>query len=225
VTVQVTASDGSVEEIAADKLLMAVGRRPLTENIGLEAADVKMERGFIVVDGYMRSSSNSIFGIGDCVTVAGQGPHLQLAHVASVEGILAVETIAGQETRPVDYNAVPRAVYSRPEVSSIGLTEAQALEQGYDVKIGKFPMRANSKASILGERVGSVKIVADGRYGEILGMHMVGPGAPELVAEVAVAKRLESTVEELARSIHAHPTVSETIREAAEAALGMAIDI
>ncbi len=222
-TVQVTGSDGVAEEIPADKVLMAVGRRPVTEGLGLEAIGVKTDRGFVVVDGRMRTNVPAIFAIGDCVTVQGMGAHLQLAHVASAEGILAVETIAGHDVRPLDYDAVPRCVYSRPEVASIGLTEAQALERGYQVKTGKFPMRACSKASILGERTGMVKIVADAKYGELLGVHMVGPMVTELVAELVVAKRLEATAEELARSVHPHPTVSEAVKEAAHAVLGGAI--
>lgn len=225
VVVKLTGSDGAAEEIAADKLLMAVGRRPVTDGLGIEQMGLKTDRGYVVVDGNMRSSVKGIYAIGDLITVAGMGGHLQLAHVASAEGILAVETIAGQDTHPLDYNAIPRAVYSHPEVGSLGLTEEQAVQQGHDVKVGKFPMRANSKAGIIGERVGMVKIVADAKYGEILGMHMVGPGATELAAEVAVAKRLESTVEEIARTVHAHPTVSEAIMEAAHAVMGAPIHI
>ncbi len=225
VVVHVTGSDGVAEDIAADKLLMAVGRRPVTEHIGLEAAGVKMERGFVVVDGNMRTSVKGVYAIGDCVVLEGQGAHLQLAHVASAEGIVAVETIAGHDVKPLDYNAIPRAVYSHPEVASIGLTEEQAIQQGYELKIGKFPMRASSKSGILGERGGMVKLVTDAKYGEILGMHMVGPMATEIIAEIAVAKRLEATVEELAHTVHAHPTVAEAVMEAAHAALGGAIHI
>ena len=225
VTVHVTASDGSSEEIVADKLLMAVGRHPLTEGLGLESLGIKMERGFIVVDGTMHTSVRGIYAIGDCVTVDGMGAHFLLAHVASAEGILAAETIAGHETKPLDYNAIPRAVYSHPEVASIGLTEEQAIQQGYQVKVGRFPLRANTKTGIIGERVGMVKLVADARYGEIIGMHMVGPSASEIVEEMAVAKRLEATVEEIARTVHAHPTVSEAVMEAAHAVFGAAIHI
>lgn len=225
VTVQVTGSDGVVEEIAADKLLMAVGRQPVTEGIGLEALGVKLDRGFIVVDGHMRTNVKNVYAIGDCVVVEGQGAHLQLAHVASAEGILAVEGIAGQAVKPLDYNAIPRAVYSHPEVASIGLTEEQAVQQGYAVTIGKFPLRASSKSGIIGERGGLVKLVVDAKYGEILGMHMVGPMATEIIAEIAVAKRLEATVEEIAQTVHAHPTVAEAVMEAAHAALGGAIHI
>ncbi len=223
VTIQVTGADGIAEDIVADKLLMAVGRRPVIEGLGLDEVGVKCERGFVVVDGNMRSSVKGIYAIGDCVTLTGQGAHLQLAHVASAEGILAVETIAGLEAKPLDYNAIPRAVYSHPEVASIGLTEEQAIQQGYEVKLGKFPLRASSKSGILGERGGMVKLVTDAKYGEILGMHMVGPHATEIIAEMAVAKRLEATVEELAHTVHAHPTVAEAVMEAAHAVLGGAI--
>jgi dihydrolipoamide dehydrogenase len=205
--------------------LMAVGRRPVTEGLGLEAAGVKTERSFIVVDGNMRTSTPGIYAIGDCVTVAGMGAHLQLAHVASAEGVLAVETIAGQEVRPLDYDAIPRAVYSHPEVGSIGLTEDQAIRNGYSVKVGRFPLRASPKSGIIGERGGMVKIVADAKFGEILGAHMVGPAATEIIAELAVAKRLEATVEEIARTVHAHPTVAESVMEAAHAVFGAAIHI
>jgi len=223
VSVQVTAADGTTEEIVADRLLMAVGRRPVTEGLGLEAVGVRTERGFVVVDGRMRTNVPGIYAIGDCITIQGMGVHLQLAHVASAEGILAVETIAERDVRPLDYDAVPRCVYSHPEVASIGLTEEQAVQRGYQVKVGKFPMRASSKASILGERTGMVKIVADAKYGELLGVHIVGPVATELIAELAVSKRLESTVDEIARTVHPHPTVSEAVAEAAHAVLGAAI--
>jgi len=225
VVVEVTGSDGVAEEVVADKLLMAVGRRPVTEDLGLEASSVKTERGFVVVNGNMRTSVEGIYGIGDCVTVDGMGTHLQLAHVASAEAIVAVETIGGRDVSPLDYNAIPRCVYSHPEVGSIGLTEDQAVQKGHDVKVGRFPLRANSKSSIVGERGGMVKIVADAKYGEILGMHMVGPSATEIVAEIAVAMRLESTVEEIARTVHAHPTVAEAVMEAAHAVFGAAIHI
>jgi len=225
VRVQVTASDGTRETLEFERLLMAVGRRPLSEGLGLEALGVQMERGFILVDGRMRTNIPSVYAIGDVVALKGMGTHLQLAHVASAEGILAVETIAGRDTRPLDYDAIPRATYARPEVASIGLSEDEAAARGYQIKVGKFPLRANSKAPILGERGGMVKIVAEARYGELLGVHIAGPSATELIAEVAVAKRLESTAEELARTVHAHPTLSEAVKEAAHAVLGEAIHI
>ena len=224
-TLSVTGSDGVAEEITADKVLVAVGRRPVTEGLGLEAVGVKTERSFIIVDGNMRTNVPGVYAIGDCVTVAGLGAHLQLAHVASAEGVLAVETIAGHDVKPLDYDAIPRAVYSHPEVSSIGLTEDQALQRGYQVKVGRFPLRASPKSGIIGERGGMVKIVADAKYGEILGAHMVGPAATEIIAELAVAKRLEATVEEIARTVHAHPTVAEAVMEAAHAVFGSAIHI
>ncbi len=225
VTLHVTSADGVAEDITADKLLMAVGRQPVTEGLNLEAVGVKLDRGFVVVDGNMRANVSGVYAIGDCITLAGQGAHLQLAHVASAEGIVAVETIAGQNVHPLNYNAIPRAVYSHPEVASIGLSEEQAVAQGYEVKIGKFPMRASSKSGILGERGGMVKLVAESKYGEILGMHMVGPMATEIIAELALAIRLEATVEELAHTVHAHPTVAEAVMEAAHAALGGAIHL
>lgn len=225
VALQVTASDGAAEEIVADRLLMAVGRRAVTEGVGLEAVGMRMERGYIVVDGLMRTSVPGFWGIGDCIVVEGLGAHLQLAHVASAEGTMVAEQVAGIQRQPFNYDAMPRATYCRPEVASVGLTEEQAVKAGHEVKVGKFPMRANSKATILGERVGVVKIVADARYGELLGIHIAGPVATDMIAEGVVSLRLESTAEELAHTVHPHPTVSEAIVEAAHALTGGTIHI
>jgi dihydrolipoamide dehydrogenase len=197
---------------------MAIGVQPNSENLGLEKVGVKVERGAVVVDGYMRTNVPGIYAIGD---LTGKMP---LAHVASAQGIVAAEHIAGHETRPIeDYAWMPRCIYCQPQVASLGLTEAQAREKGHEVKIGKFNFMANGKALGLGEREGFVKIIADAKYGEILGAHLVGPEVTELLPELVLARTWELTVEEMARSVHAHPTLSEVLMEAAHATLGQAI--
>jgi dihydrolipoamide dehydrogenase len=212
-------SAGKTETFRAEKILLAVGRKPLSEGIGLEALGVKTEKGYIAVDGLMRTNVPGVYAIGDVV------PTPWLAHVASAEGIVAVEHMAGKEPRPLNYDQVPGCTYCSPEVASIGLTEARARERGFDVSVGKFPFSANGKARILNETGGFVKIVAEKRYDEVLGVHIVGPHATELIAEAGAALRLESTSEELVRTIHAHPTLSEAVHEAAEAVGGHAIHI
>jgi dihydrolipoamide dehydrogenase len=227
---RVTASDGGVEVIArsagdrtesfkAEKMLLAVGRRPLSDGIGLEALSVATEKGYNKVDGDMRTNVPGIYAIGDVV------PTPWLAHVASAEGVVAVEHMAGKETRPLNYDQVPGCTYCAPEVASIGLTEAKARERGYDVAIGKFPFTAIGKARVLNDTGGFVKIVAEKKYDEILGVHIIGPRATELIAEAGAAMRLEATSEDLVRTIHAHPTLAEAIHEAAEAVSGHAIHI
>ncbi|MFN2385710.1 MAG: dihydrolipoyl dehydrogenase [Thermoanaerobaculia bacterium] len=212
-------STGKTETFRAEKILLAVGRKPLSEGIGLEALGVKTEKGYISVDGVMRTNVPGVYAIGDVV------PTPWLAHVASAEGIVAVEHMAGKEPQPLNYDQVPGCTYCSPEVASIGLTEAKARERGHDVSVGKFPFSANGKARILNETGGFVKIVAEKRYDEVLGVHIVGPHATELIAEAGAALRLESTAEELVRTIHAHPTLSEAVHEAAEAVGGHAIHI
>jgi dihydrolipoamide dehydrogenase len=214
---------GQEQAIPADVVLVAIGVAPNSEGIGLETAGVATDkRGFIVVDEYLRTNVPGIYAIGD---VTGK---LLLAHVASAQGIVAAEHIAGHETRPIreaDYAFMPRATYCHPQVASIGYTEAQAKEKGYEVKIGKFPFIANGKALGLNERDGFVKIIADARYGEILGAHLVGPEVTELLPELALAHTWELTTEEIARTVHAHPTLSEALMEAAHAVEGQAIHI
>jgi dihydrolipoamide dehydrogenase len=212
-------TSGKTESFRAEKILMAVGRKPLSEGIGLEAAGVVTEKGYIRVDGLMRTSVPGIYAIGDVV------PTAQLAHVASAEAVVAVEHMAGKEARPLNYDQVPGCTYSSPEIGSIGLTEARARERGYDVAVGKFPFAANGKARILNETSGFVKIVGEKKYDEILGVHIIGPRATELIAEAGTALRLEATSEELVRTIHAHPTLSEAIHEASEAVEGVPIHI
>jgi dihydrolipoamide dehydrogenase len=219
VEVLARSSGEKTETFKAEKVLMAVGRKPLSEGIGLEAAGVTTEKGYIRVDGFQRSNVPGIYAIGDVV------PTPQLAHVASAEGVVAVEHMAGRETRPLNYDQVPGCTYCSPEIGSIGLTEAKARERGYDVVIGKFPFSANGKARVLNETGGFVKIVGEKKYDEVLGVHIIGPHATELIAEAAAALRLEATSEELVRTIHAHPTLSEAVHEAAEGVEGNPIHI
>jgi dihydrolipoamide dehydrogenase len=222
VQVEVTLADSKVETLRCDYLLVATGRGPVTAGLGIEALGVALERGYIRVDPLFRTSVPGISAIGDVITL-GTGPHPQLAHVSSAEGIVAAERIAGKETQPINYGQVPGCTYCDPEIGSVGLTERAAKERGYDVRIGVFPFGVLGRAKMAGETEGFVKIVADRRYDELLGVHMIGPRSTELVAEAVIALRLESTVEELIRSIHAHPTMSEAIGEAAHALHGAAI--
>ncbi|MCA1581817.1 MAG: dihydrolipoyl dehydrogenase [Acidobacteria bacterium] len=212
-------SGGKTETFRAEKMLLAVGRKPLSEGIGLEAAGVATDRGYIRVDGMMRTNVSGIYAIGDVV------PTAWLAHVASAEGIVAVEHLAGKNPPPLNYDQVPGCTYCSPEIGSIGLTEAKARERGYDVVVGKFPFSAIGKARIINETAGFVKIVAEKKYDEVLGVHIIGPKATELISEAGAALRLEATSEELVRTIHAHPTLSEAMHEAAEAVAGHAIHI
>jgi dihydrolipoamide dehydrogenase len=216
--VRVVAKVGDQErEFTTEKLLVAVGRRAFTDGLGLDSTSVEVERGYIKVDPYMRTAEPGIYAIGDVV------PTPWLAHVASAEGILAVETIAGKNPRPINYDHIPNCTYCHPEVASVGLTEAKARERGYDVKVGHFPVPIMGKAQILGATEGMIKIVADARYDEVLGAHIIGPLATELIVEACVALQLESTVEDIIQTIHAHPTVSEAFKEAAEDVHHMAI--
>jgi dihydrolipoamide dehydrogenase len=212
-------SGGKTETFRAEKMLLAVGRKPLSEGIGLEALGVATDRGYIKVDAMMRTNVAGVYAIGDVV------PTPWLAHVASEEGVVAVEHMAGKNPTGLNYDQVPGCTYCAPQVASIGLTEAKARERGYDVVVGKFPFSANGKARILNETTGFVKIVAEKKYDEVLGVHMIGPSVTELIAEAGAALRLEATSEELVRTIHAHPTLSETMHEAAEAVGGHALHI
>ena len=213
-------SRGEGVSLEAEMLLVAVGRMPFTEGLGLEGSKIKVERGFVQIDEFQQTGEKGVYAIGDVV------PTPLLAHLASKEGIVAVEHMAGQkDVRPINLRLVPNCTYCDPEVASVGLTEAKAREQGYDVKIGKFPFSASGKARILGEEEGFVKIVGEGKYDEILGVHIIGAHATELIAEACVAMQLESTAEELGRTMHAHPTVSEAVMEAAESVHGLAVHI
>ncbi len=219
VEVVVSGAEGE-KTLQADQALVAIGFKPNTANLGLEDVGVKLTpRGHVEVDDRMATSVPGIWAIGD---VTGK---LLLAHVASTQGILAAEAIAGKQTTPINYTMVPRATYSQPQIASFGLTEAQAREKGFDVKIGKFPLQANGKALGLGENGGFCKLIIDSKYGEILGAHMIGVEVSELLPEFTLAQRMELTAEEIASNIHAHPTLSEVIMEAAHAALGQSIQI
>jgi dihydrolipoamide dehydrogenase len=207
-----------VQTLTADKVLMAIGVQPNTDNLGLEAAGVKTEkRGFIEIDEVMRTNIPHIYAIGDCTG------KLALAHVASAMALVAAETIAGAPTMPISterYIFMPRATYCDPQVASLGYTETQAKEKGFEVKVGKFPFMPNGKAQALNARVGFVKIIADAKYGEILGAHLVGAGVTELLPELSLAQMMEITPAEIARNVHAHPTLSEVLMEAAHAVEG-----
>jgi len=218
--VRVIASvNGEDREFTAEKFLVAVGRRAYTDGLGLENTKVELERGYIKIDDHMRTAEPNVYAIGDVV------PTPWLAHVASAEGILAVETIAGKNPRPINYDHVPGCTYCQPEVASVGLTEAKARERGYDVKVGHFPIPVVAKSQILGATEGMVKVVSEARYDELLGVHLIGPHATELIAEACVALQMEATVEELINTMHAHPTVSESLHEAFEDAHGMVIHV
>jgi dihydrolipoamide dehydrogenase len=210
---------GNTQTIAAEKVLIAVGRRPLTENIGLEKTKAKVERGFIHANAFMETAEPKLYAIGDIV--AGLP---QLAHAASMEGIIAVGKMAGKEMQPFDRKRCPNATYCEPQIGSVGLTEKQAREAGYDVKTGKFPFLANSKATILGQHEGFIKVVAEAKYGEILGVHAIGPLATEILAEPTAALGLEATLDDMAAMIHAHPTVWEAMGDAFNAVRGLAIN-
>jgi len=222
VEVEIQTSDGGAKKIRADYLLVATGRGPVTTGLNAEGVGLEMVKGYIKVDDEFRTSVPGISAVGDVITLGGPG-HPQLAHVSSAEGIVAAERIAGQKTRPLNYDHVPGCTYCDPEIGSVGLTEAEAKQRGYDVRVGTFPFGVLGRAKMAGETEGFVKIVADKKYDELLGVHMIGPRSTELVAEATVALQLESTVEELIRTIHAHPTFAEAVGEAAHAVHGAAI--
>lgn len=211
--------DGKQQKLDAEKILIAVGRKPRTENLGLEETHIKPERGFIKVDSWMQTAEPGVYAIGDIVLGTPQ-----LAHVGAMEGIVAVTKIAGKHAKPVNLERVPNATYCHPEIGSVGLTQAKAEELGYTVKVGKFPFTANSRASIVGSHEGFVKIVSDAEYGEVLGVHIIGPQATELIAEAVAAMELEVTVEDLVWTIHAHPTLAEAMLDASNSVYGMAIN-
>jgi dihydrolipoamide dehydrogenase len=214
------ASDGKRVEKEAEKVLVAVGRAPRTENIGLEKTKIKPERGFIKVNEWMQTEEPGIFAIGDIV--AG---FPQLAHTGSMAGMVVAAKIAGKYARPMRRDRVPACTYTEPQIGSVGLTEAQAKEKGSTVKVGKFPFSANSKASIVNAHEGFVKVVADAKYGEILGVHIIGPQATELIAEAVTAMELEATVDEMMFTIHAHPTLAEAMLDGFGSVEGMAINV
>ena len=220
--IRVSGKTGKGEPVTleADMLLVAVGRMPYTEGLGLEGTKIEVERGFIQVNEFQQTGEAGVYAIGDVV------PTPLLAHLASKEGIVAVEHIAGKkDVRPINLRLVPSCTYCDPEIGSVGLTEAKARELGYDVKVGKFPFSASGKARIIGQEEGFVKVVSEKQYDEVLGVHIIGPHATELIAEACVAMQLETTADELGRTMHAHPTISEAVMEAAEGVHGLSIHI
>ncbi|PLS15324.1 dihydrolipoyl dehydrogenase [Bacillus sp. M6-12] len=208
---------GQTKEFSAEKILVSVGRQANTEGIGLENTDIQIEKGYIQTNQFYQTKESHIYGIGDCIG------GLQLAHVASREGITAVEHIAGNKPESIDYSLVSKCIYSSPEAASVGLTESEAKEKGYSVKIGKFSFRAIGKALVFGESDGFVKIVADEKTNDILGVHMIGPHVTDMISEAGLARVLDATPWEVAKTIHPHPTLSEAIGEAALAVDGLAI--
>jgi dihydrolipoamide dehydrogenase len=222
VDVDVQLAGETTERLRADYLLVATGRGPVTSGLNVEGVGLVLEKGYIKVDAEYKTSVPGISAVGDVITLGTPG-HPQLAHVSSAEGIIAAERIAGRETRPLNYDHVPGCTYCDPEIGSVGLTEQEARARGYDVRVGTFPFAVLGRAKIAGETDGFVKIVAEKKYDELLGVHMIGARSTELVAEATAALRLESTVEELIRTIHAHPTFAEAIGEAAHAVHGAAI--
>ena len=217
--ISVTLSNGKKEELAAEKLLVAVGRKPNTERVGIENTKIELDRGFVKVNQWQQTAEPGVYAIGDIV--AGMP---QLAHVATMQGMVAVAHMAGKPATPVNRNRIPGATYTEPGTASVGLTEAQARAQGYKVKVGKFQFAANSKATILGNHDGFVKVVADETHGEILGVHIIGPQAFELLGEAVTAIEAEATVETMMHTIHAHPTLYEAMGEAFNNVYGLAIN-
>ncbi|MGH9255598.1 MAG: dihydrolipoyl dehydrogenase [Vicinamibacterales bacterium] len=224
VEIEAQTSGGGPQALTADILLVATGRSPVTTGLGAEEVGIRMDKGYIKVDALYRTSVPGISAIGDVIALDGTA-HPQLAHVSSAEGIIVAERLAGKDVQPLNYDHVPNCTYCDPEIGSVGLTEAEAKTRGYDVRVGTFPYGVLGRAKMAMETDGFVKIVADTRYDEVLGVHMIGPRSTELVAEAVLALRLECTVEELIRTMHAHPTFSEAVGEAAHATHGGAIHI
>lgn len=218
-TVSVKVAGGEIQELSADKVLVAIGVQGNVENLGLEAAGVELKKGWINTNEYMQTSTAGVYAIGDVA-----GPPW-LAHVASHEGITAVEHLSGLDVDPMHYDNVPGCTYCTPQVASVGLTEKAALEAGHEIKIGKFPYKASGKAMAAGETDGFTKLIFDAKYGELLGAHIIGAEATELIAEVGIARSLEATHESIFSTIHAHPTLSEMIMEAAGLAMDQGIHI
>jgi dihydrolipoamide dehydrogenase len=212
-------SNGKKETLEYEKMLVAVGRKPNTEGVGFENTKAELDRGFVKVNGYMQTAEPGLYAIGDIL--AG---YPQLAHAGTMEAVVAVSHLAGKPVHPIRPERIPNATYTEPGIGSVGLTEAEAKGKGYDVKVGKFPFVANSKAKILGQPDGFVKVVTDAKYGEILGVHILGPHAYELIGEAVTAMEAEATVETMMNTIHAHPTLYEAIGEAFHAVHGMPIN-
>jgi dihydrolipoamide dehydrogenase len=215
-------ADGTAQTIRAEYLLVATGRGPVTAGLDAEPVGLQLDKGYIKVDEQYKTGVTGISAVGDVITLGTPG-HPQLAHVSSAEGIIVAERIAGQDVRPLNYDHVPGCTYCDPEIGSVGLTEREARERGFDVRVGAFPFGVLGRAKISGETEGFVKIVADKTSDEVLGIHMIGSRSTELVAEATLALRLQSTVEDLIRTIHPHPTMAEAVGEAAHAAHGAAL--
>lgn len=220
VNVHFTKSDGKGEIKSAEKVLVAVGRAPRTTDIGIEKTKINTDRGFVTTNEWMETTEPGIYAIGD--VVAGLP---QLAHVGAMSGLVVAAKLAGKYARPVRRDRIPGCTYCDPQIGSVGLTEAQAKEKGFQVKVGKFPFVGNSKATILDSHDGFVKVVSDAKYGEVLGVHIIGPNATELIAESVTAMELEATVEEMMFTIHAHPTLSESMLDGFSSVEGMAINV
>jgi dihydrolipoamide dehydrogenase len=211
--------EGKQQKLEAEKILIAIGRKPYTDGVGLEKTRIHTERGFVKTNEWMQTAEPGVYAVGDIVLGLPQ-----LAHVGGMEGIVAVSKIAGKEDKPVNPLRIPNVTFCHPEIGSVGLTEAKARERGHNVKVGKFPFTANSRASIVGEHEGFIKVVSDAQYGEILGVHIIGPQATELIAEAVTAMELEATVEDLMWTIHAHPTLAEAMLDASNSVYGLAIN-
>ena len=218
--VHFTKSDGKGEVMSAEKVLVAVGRAPRTTDIGLETTKVTLDRGFVTTDEWMETTEPGVYAIGDIV--AGLP---QLAHVGAMAGLVVAAKLSGKYARPVRRDRIPGCTYCDPQIGSVGLTEAQAKEKGFQVKVGKFPFVGNSKATILDAHDGFVKVVSDAKYGEVLGVHIIGPNATELIAESVTAMELEATIEELMFTIHAHPTLAESMLDGFASVEGMAVNV
>lgn len=220
VTVSFKDKSGNAQTLKAEKLLLAVGRKAMTDNCGLEKSKARVERGFVHVNGLMQTDEPNLYAIGDIVSGMPQ-----LAHAAMMEGIVAVTHIAGQPTHPISKTRIPNATYCEPQIGSIGLTEKQARDAGYAVKTGKFPFLGNSKATILGNHGGFIKVVSDEKHGEVLGIHIIGPLATEILAEAAAVLNLEGTIDDMMHMIHAHPTVWEAFGDAFASVRGLQINV
>jgi dihydrolipoamide dehydrogenase len=216
-------AQGESKTVSAELLLLAVGRGPVTDGLNLESTKVQLDRGYVKTNHAMASDEPGVYAIGDVVALPDR-PHPQLAHVASAEGIGVMERLAGKAVEPLNYDRVPSATYCRPETAGVGLTEAEAKKRGYDVRVGRFNFANLAKPRILGHPEGLVKVVSEAKYDEVLGIHIVGPHATDLISEACVALRLEATTEEIFRTVHPHPTLPETLMQAAEAVYGHAID-
>jgi dihydrolipoamide dehydrogenase len=216
-------AQGEAKTITGDLLLLAVGRGPVTDGLNLESTKVQIDHGYVRTNQLMATDEPGVYAVGDVAALPDR-PHPQLAHVASAEGIGVAERLAGGRVEPLNYDRVPSATYCRPETAGVGLTEAEARKRGYDVRVGRFSFGSLAKPRILGHPEGFVKVVSEAKYDEVLGVHIVGPHATDLISEACVALRLEATTEEIFRTVHPHPTLPEALMQAAEAVYGHAID-